>query len=117
MLKFSKIISFKSKKILKENSGYLRIFSFVEMNVSKLINYSTDMCWNGQGTMVWRAVEKLLPNRLPCEGMKLGEGLLGVTNPKKSNALERETREISQPIVSPSWEISQIVSRNLLRCD
>jgi len=44
MLKFSKIISFKSKKILKENSGYLRIFSFVEMNVSKLINYSTDMC-------------------------------------------------------------------------
>ncbi len=22
------------------------------MNVSKLINYSTDMCWNGQGTLV-----------------------------------------------------------------
>lgn len=31
---------------------------------------------------------KLLPNRLPCEGMKLGEGLSGVTNPKKSDALE-----------------------------
>jgi len=26
--------------------------SFVEMKVSKLINYLTDMCWNGQGTMV-----------------------------------------------------------------
>jgi hypothetical protein len=24
--------------------------SFVEMNVSKLINYSMDICWNGQGT-------------------------------------------------------------------
>jgi hypothetical protein len=25
---------------------------FVEMKISKLINYLTDMCWNGQGTMV-----------------------------------------------------------------
>jgi hypothetical protein len=23
------------------------------MKISKLINYSTDMCWNGQGTMVF----------------------------------------------------------------
>jgi hypothetical protein len=50
MLKFSKIISSKSKNIMKENNGYLRIFQFVEMNVSKLINYLTDICWNGQGT-------------------------------------------------------------------
>jgi hypothetical protein len=24
--------------------------SFLKMNFSKLINYSTDVCWNGQGT-------------------------------------------------------------------
>jgi len=52
MLKFSKIISSKSKNIVKEKSWYLRIFHFVEMNVSKLINYSTNMCWNGQGSTV-----------------------------------------------------------------
>jgi hypothetical protein len=40
MLKFSKIISSKSKiYIVKENSGYFRNIPFVEMNVSKLINY------------------------------------------------------------------------------
>jgi hypothetical protein len=25
---------------------------FVEMKISKLINYSMNMCWNGHGTMV-----------------------------------------------------------------
>jgi len=34
---------------VKNNSEYFRSIPFVEMNVSKLINYSTDMCWNGQG--------------------------------------------------------------------
>jgi hypothetical protein len=29
-----------------------RHISFVEMNFSKLINYSMDMCWNGQGTTI-----------------------------------------------------------------
>ncbi len=48
MLKFSKDISSKSKNIVKENSEYLGI----EMKISKLINYSKDMCWNGQGTTV-----------------------------------------------------------------
>jgi hypothetical protein len=38
MLKISKIISSKSKNIVKENSEYIGIFHFVEMNVSKLIN-------------------------------------------------------------------------------
>jgi len=37
MLKFSKIISSKSKKIVKENRIFKNI-PFVEMNVSKLIN-------------------------------------------------------------------------------
>jgi hypothetical protein len=54
MLKFSKIISSKSKNIVKENSEYLRIFkniSFVEMKVLKLIIIClTNMCWNGQPT-------------------------------------------------------------------
>jgi hypothetical protein len=46
MLKiFKKIISSKSEKIIvKENNGYLRIFHLLKMNVSKLINYSMDMC-------------------------------------------------------------------------
>jgi hypothetical protein len=44
MLKFSKIISSKSKNIVKKNSGYFENIPFVEMNVSKLINYSMDMC-------------------------------------------------------------------------
>jgi hypothetical protein len=39
---------------------------------------------------------KLLPNRLPCEGMKLGESLSGVTNPKKSDALERIEKFLNQ---------------------
>ncbi len=52
MLKFSKIISSKSKNIVKENSGFKKNIPFVEMNVSKLISYSTCMCWNGQGTTI-----------------------------------------------------------------
>ncbi len=27
--------------------------SIVEMRISKLINHLLDMCWNGQGTMVY----------------------------------------------------------------
>jgi hypothetical protein len=38
MLKFSKIISSKSKNIVKDNSEYLQNIPFVEMNFSKLIN-------------------------------------------------------------------------------
>jgi hypothetical protein len=38
---------------VKENNGYLRIFHLLKMNVSKLINYSMDMCWNGQGAMLF----------------------------------------------------------------
>jgi len=41
LLKFSKIISSKSKNILKDNSEYLGI-PVVEMNFSKY--YLTDMC-------------------------------------------------------------------------
>ncbi len=44
MLKFSNFISSKSKDIVKENNEYLGNISFVEMDIPKLINYSTDMC-------------------------------------------------------------------------
>jgi hypothetical protein len=53
MLKFSKIISSKSKNIVKDNSENLRIFHLLKLIFSKLISYSTDICWNGQGTMVF----------------------------------------------------------------
>jgi hypothetical protein len=43
ILKISKIVSSKSKNIVKENRIFKNI-PFVEMNVSKLINYSTNMC-------------------------------------------------------------------------
>jgi hypothetical protein len=46
MLKFSKII-------VKENSEDLRIFHFVEMNVSKLMNYSMDMCVEMAKVLLW----------------------------------------------------------------
>jgi hypothetical protein len=44
MLKISKMICSKSKDIVKEINEYLRNISFFEMKISKLINYSTDMC-------------------------------------------------------------------------
>ncbi len=44
MLKFSKIISFQSKNIVKENSEYLGIFYLLKMNFSKLTNYFMDKC-------------------------------------------------------------------------
>jgi hypothetical protein len=44
MLKFSKIISSKSNNIVKDNSENLGIFSFVEMNFSKLNSYLMDIC-------------------------------------------------------------------------
>jgi hypothetical protein len=45
MLKFSKIISSKSKNIVKDNSGtFKKNISFVEMKISKLINCLTNMC-------------------------------------------------------------------------
>ncbi len=51
ILKFSKIISFKLENIVKVIANISKN-SFVEMRISKLINYSMDMCWNGQGIMV-----------------------------------------------------------------
>ncbi len=55
MLKFSKINFSYSKISLKDNSEYLGNVPFVEMNLSKLIDYSmdVDMCWNGQGTTIF----------------------------------------------------------------
>jgi hypothetical protein len=55
MLKFSKIISSKSKKkIVKENSEYLRIFHLLKLMFQfYLFIYLTDMCWNGQGPTVF----------------------------------------------------------------
>jgi hypothetical protein len=44
ILKFKKIISSKSKTIVKDNSEIIRSIPFVETNFSKLINYLTDMC-------------------------------------------------------------------------
>jgi hypothetical protein len=45
MLKFSKIISSKSKNTVKDDGEFLfRNISLVEMKISKLINYSTNMC-------------------------------------------------------------------------
>jgi hypothetical protein len=53
MLKFSrKLFLPNQKNIVKENSGYWRIFHLVKWMFQKLINYSMDMCWNGQGTML-----------------------------------------------------------------
>jgi hypothetical protein len=46
---FSIFISFKSRNSVKENSEYLGIFYFLEMKFENLINYSMNMCWNGQG--------------------------------------------------------------------
>jgi hypothetical protein len=43
MLKFSIFIPSKSENIVKENGEYLNIIPFIEMNVSKLINYPTNM--------------------------------------------------------------------------
>ncbi len=53
MLKISKNYLFQIKRYCEGNEWILGIFSFVEMKISKLINYSTDMCWNGQGTTVF----------------------------------------------------------------
>jgi hypothetical protein len=42
----SKIISSKSKNIVKKNTKYLGIFYVLKWNFQKqLINYSTDLCW------------------------------------------------------------------------
>jgi hypothetical protein len=43
-LKISKILSSKSKKNCEGKSGKFKNISFVEMKISKLINYSIDMC-------------------------------------------------------------------------
>jgi hypothetical protein len=45
---------------VKDNKEYLGNIPFVEMIFSKLMNYSTDMCWNGQGTMVKKNNQELL---------------------------------------------------------
>jgi hypothetical protein len=47
---------------VKENNEYLGNISFVEMDIPKLINYSTDMCWNGQGTTVLFMFHSILFN-------------------------------------------------------
>jgi hypothetical protein len=52
MLKCWNFISSKSKNIVKENSGYLRIFHLLKWMFQNLLNYSMDMCWNGQGTIL-----------------------------------------------------------------
>ncbi len=49
--KFQKLFLPIQKLFLKEYSEHLEIFPFFEMDFSKSINYSTDMCSNGQGTM------------------------------------------------------------------
>jgi hypothetical protein len=49
---FKKLFFPNQKNIVKDNSEYLGIFPFVQMKISKLINYSTIMCGNGQGIMV-----------------------------------------------------------------
>ncbi len=59
MLRISKIISSKSKNVVKDNSEYFRNISFVEMNSSKLIKYAKDMCWNGQGTIMVLCLDSL----------------------------------------------------------
>jgi len=49
------LLKFSEKNFLKENKGSDGIFeniSFVEMESSKLINYSASMCWTGEGTMI-----------------------------------------------------------------
>jgi hypothetical protein len=46
------MISSKSKNIMKDNNEYLGIFYLLKWFFSKLINYSTNMCWNGQGITV-----------------------------------------------------------------
>jgi len=55
---FRNVESFKSNvfQITKYGKGKYWIFRntpFAEMNLSKLINYSRDMCWNGQATTVF----------------------------------------------------------------
>jgi len=52
LLKFSEIISCKSKNIVKDNSEYLGVFYLLKWIFQKLINYLMNMCWNGQGTTV-----------------------------------------------------------------
>jgi len=54
MMKISKIISPKSKKKYCEgdNSEYFGIFHLLKWKFQNSNNYSTGMCWNGQGTTV-----------------------------------------------------------------
>jgi len=52
MLKISKNLSSSSQNILKENIEIFRTILIHEVNISKLINYSTNMCLNGQNTTI-----------------------------------------------------------------
>jgi hypothetical protein len=52
VLKFSKIISSKSKNIVKDITELFRNTPSVEMKISILINYLMDMCSNGQAPTV-----------------------------------------------------------------
>jgi len=47
-----------------------RSILFVEMNVSKLISYSMDMCWNGQGTTIYDSVKLVLVIKFPLDQLK-----------------------------------------------
>jgi hypothetical protein len=49
------LISEMFKFFLKENKecdGICRNISFLKMEVSKLIDYSTNMCWSDHGTII-----------------------------------------------------------------
>ncbi len=47
MLKFSKIMFFKEQICVRENEKYFGILKTkIEMESSKLIDYSIDMCWS-----------------------------------------------------------------------
>jgi hypothetical protein len=60
LLKISKIISFQKKLNLVKEKHWIFI---VEMKISKLNNYYTDMCWSCQGTMV--LARPMVGNLLP----------------------------------------------------
>jgi hypothetical protein len=50
-------VNFKKKifqitKYMEQRYWVFMNILFFEINISKLINYSTDMCWNHQGTMI-----------------------------------------------------------------
>ncbi len=51
-VEISKTYVFHIKKYCEEKYWIFKNIPCVEMKYSKLINYSTDICWNGQGIIV-----------------------------------------------------------------